>query len=557
MYNSEAYNASASETSTPPVASMEKDVFGITIGNNSKVIPSETPSVHDNEEYPTGMRLGLMIIALMLSMFLASLDMTILSTAIPKITSDFQSLDAVGWYASAFFLTVAASQSSWGKAYKYFPLKIVILFAIGIFELGSLVCGVAPNSIALIIGRAITGLGAAGVLGGCYTIIAFSVAPVKRPVFTGLLGATYGIASVVGPLLGGVFTDRVTWRWCFYINLPVGWVSAGIILLVFKNPKGAQATHVTISEKILQMDLPGAFLIMAAVICYILALQDGGVTKAWNSSSIIGLLVGFVLIIGAFIVFEYFQKDRALLLGRLIKDRTMIVGCLFMFLLGGSFFVLLYYLPIYFQSIQNISASQSGIRSLPLIISMTLFTIVSGGLLTAFGRFAPLLLFGSGVGALGAGLIYTFSRNSSTGMWIGYQIIAGVGLGSCFQVPIMAGQALAAPKDVSAVTSILLFAQTIGGAFLVSAAESAFVNTLISKLHQDSPSIDPSAVIAAGATGLRAAFSKDDLPSILKCYMVALKVTYNIATAAAGLAFLVALFAKWTSIKGKVVIGAA
>lgn len=139
---------------------------------------------------------------------------------------------------SSFFLTVAAAQSTWGKAYKYFPLKTVFLLAIGVFELGSLICGVAPNSIALIVGRAITGVGAAGVLGGCYTIIAFSVEPVKRPAFTGILGATYGVASVVGPLLGGVFTEKVSWRWCFYINLPVGGVSAGIILLFFRSPKG-------------------------------------------------------------------------------------------------------------------------------------------------------------------------------------------------------------------------------------------------------------------------------------------------------------------------------
>lgn len=185
-------------------------------------------------------------------------------------------------------------------------------------------------------------------------------------------------------------------------------------------------------------------------------------------------------------------------------------------------------------------------------------------------------MFGSAISTVGAGLVYTFSRKSSTGTWIGYQIVAGVGLGACFQVPIMAGQALAAPEDVPVVTSILLcesssfsavtsrssadgrvVAQTMGGAFLVSAAQSAFVNTLISKLHANDPSIDSSVVLAVGATGLRDAFSADVLPAILASYMSALRVTYIIATAAAGLSFLVALFAKWTSIKGKVVVGAA
>jgi MFS family permease len=142
------------------------------------------------------------------------------------------------YFQSAFFLTVGASQSTWGKAYKYFPLKTVFLVSIGIFELGSLICGVAPRSITLIVGRAITGLGAAGVMSGCYTIIAFSVPPIRRPAFSGILGGMYGVASVIGPLLGGLFTDKASWRWCFYINLPIGGVGAGIILLFFRSPGG-------------------------------------------------------------------------------------------------------------------------------------------------------------------------------------------------------------------------------------------------------------------------------------------------------------------------------
>ncbi|KAE9378745.1 putative HC-toxin efflux carrier [Stipitochalara longipes BDJ] len=510
----------------------------------------------DTIEYPTKSKLIMIVVALMLSMFLASLDMTILSTAIPRITSDFNSLDDIGWYASAFFLTVASFQSTWGKAYKYFPLKPVFLIGIGIFELGSLICGVSPNSVALIVGRAITGLGAAGILGGCYTIIAFSVPPVMRPAFTGILGATYGCASVVGPLLGGVFTARVSWRWCFYINLPIGGVSAAIILIFFKTPKGAiTANDTTIREKVLQMDLPGAGLIMAAVICYILAVQDGGVTRPWNSSVVIGLLVGFVLIAIAFGIVEYFQKDRALLLPRLLKDRTMLICCAFAALLGASFFVLLYYLPIYFQSVQGVSASESGVRNLPLILSMTLFIIISGGLLTVFGHFAPFLILGAGITCIGGGLLYTLDIESPSSHWIGYQVLAGIGLGICFQTPIMVGQALAEAEDVATVTAILMFVQTIGGALLVSAAQAAFVNTLISQIKVNSPDTNPALVVAAGATGLRKAFSEVQLPGILLSYMAALRVAYAISIATGGAAALFALFAPWTSIKGKVKMG--
>jgi hypothetical protein len=189
--------------------------------NKNAAEPSRQMSKSEEGDYPTAFRLAMIIVALALAMFLVAIDMTIVATAIPRITDQFHSLDQVGWYGSAFFLTLASFQSTWGKAYKYFPLKTSFLISILIFEIGSLVCAVAKNSTTLIVGRAIAGAGGAGIASGAYTIIAFSAPPQQRPAFTGILGASYGVASVIGPLLGGVFTDRLTWRWCVSYTWPL------------------------------------------------------------------------------------------------------------------------------------------------------------------------------------------------------------------------------------------------------------------------------------------------------------------------------------------------
>ncbi|KAJ6028407.1 hypothetical protein N7540_003983 [Penicillium herquei] len=520
--------------------------MGTVSGDSSE--KDEPIIVQQELDYPTGVRLGVIILALVLTMFIVALDMTIVATAIPKITDEFHSLDQVGWYGSAFFLTLATFQSTWGKLYKYFNLKYSFLASGVLFEVGSLICGVAPNSATLVVGRAIAGWGAAGLVGGCYTVIAFVAPPASAPKFTGLIGTSYATASVAGPLLGGVFTDSSTWRWCFYINLPIGGISLAILALFFKPPAHARPIPAPLKEKLKQLDLIGATLTIGALICFLLVMQWAGTTMSWKSANIIGLLIGFVLLALAMAASQFIQGERAALAPRLIRSRLVYGVSLFVFFQSGANFLFTYYLPIYFQAIDGMDAAASGIRNLPFIVLSALFAAVAGVAITRVGYFTLFLALGSAIFFIGSGLIYTLQVGTSSAKYLGYQVLLGLGQGLAIQIPVITGQAFSKPEDIAPVTAIVLFFQMMGGAVFISAAECVFSNRLLIALALDAPTVDASKVLSIGATALRSDFGSEVLPGILKAYMTGLKDVFLFGTAVAALAFLASWVAPFHSI---------
>lgn len=346
-------------------------------------------------------------------------------------------------------------QSSWGKAFKLFPLKLTFIVTVLIFEIGSLICGVSPNSTAFIVGRAIAGIGGAGITTGATVILALSAEPAKRPTLMATMGLSYCIAFILGPLIGGAFSERVTWRWCFYINLPIGGVSLALVYLFFKTPSIAKIEKTTWLEKLLHMDPVGIALAMGSIISFILALQYGGVTHAWNSSMVIGLLVGFVVILATLAAWEYFQGDYAMLPKRLFRRRSLWAGSIFQFFFVGCYFLLLFYIPIYFQSIHGVSAIRSGVDNLPLVLAACVFIILGGGAVEKTRHAAPYMAVGAALATIATGLLYTLDVHTSSGKWIGYQILVGAALAFPFQNALNIVQSDTPPEDISTVTSSL------------------------------------------------------------------------------------------------------
>ncbi|PFH62256.1 hypothetical protein XA68_14387 [Ophiocordyceps unilateralis] len=508
---------------------------------------ARTPATEPEPEYPSGFRHGKSSSPSFpwWHNSIADPPQTIVATAVPAITDEFHGLQDVAWYGAIFFMTAGGFQSTWGKTYKSFPLKMGFLTAIFIFEVGSLICGVASSSSVFIIGRAIAGVGAAGVGSGSYTLVAFIAEPKKRAAYTGLLGAIFGIGSVLGPLLGGVFSSRSTWRWCFYINLPIGLLPLLTIVFFFRPPNTAKPQKAPLKEKLLQMDPLGTCLLMGAIITYLTAVNYGGQIHPWSSSVVIALFVAAFLLSLAFMLCEYWQGDRAIVIPRLFCTRRIGLSAVYSILQSGAFFSMIYYLPLYFQAIRGSDAVISGVQNLPFILAAMLGALGAGIFISSTGMSTLVMVAGAAIGTLGCGLCYTFGMNTSTGTWIGFQIIAGVSLGGALQIPVIVGQVSVQPEDLSSATSMMLCFQTLGGAIWTSAAQSAFVNRMMVVLPSLAPGVDPMRVVATGAGQLRQVFQARQLLGVLAAYLDGIRTAFILSCAAVGAACVLGLFLPW------------
>ncbi|GFF43174.1 putative HC-toxin efflux carrier TOXA [Aspergillus udagawae] len=499
----------------------------------------------DDIVYPTGLKLSLLMISILIGMFLVSLDRLIISTAIPQITDEFHSAGDIGWYGTAYLLSNCAFQLLFGKIYTIFSIRATFMTSIALFEIGSALCGAAPNSIGFILGRAIAGLGSGGISSGAMTIIVFALPLHKRPKYQGFFGAVFGVASVAGPLVGGVFTTNVTWRWCFYINLPLGAVVVVVILLFLDIPDRPN-TQKPLKEKLRQLNGLGILAIIPGIVVLCLALQWGGTKYAWSEGRIVALLVlAFVLLI-AFVLIQVWKPEQATLPPRIFLQRSIASGFWASCCLGAHTILFVYYLPIWFQVIDGVSAVQSGVRLLPMLLPVVVASILTGQLVSRIGYYTPFLMLGIFLSSIGAGLLTTLGVHTSKAKWIGFQVLYGFGHGTCNQIPNMAAQTVLPREQVAIGASLMFFAQQLFGAVFTSVGQNVLSNQLAKRL-----AISPQMVQNSGATQLLDHVPVEDRAASLEAYNDSLRVCFQVGLVMACLATVGAVTMEWRTVKKK------
>ncbi|KAF2663297.1 MFS general substrate transporter [Microthyrium microscopicum] len=513
--------------------------------------PTKDLRQDDSTEYPSTAKRIAIITVMYMSIFLVTLDQNVISTAIPRITDEFHSLNDIGWYGSVYLLTTASFQLVMGKIFKFYPAKPLLLGFITIFEIGSAICGSAPSSVVFIVGRAVAGVGAAGMFSGIMVVMFHTIPLKQRPIFQGAFAAIFSVASVVGPLVGGTLTDKVTWRWCFYLNLPVGAVTiiTTVLILHLPNQKlDAQATGWV--AKLKQLDPLGNLVFFPGIICLLLALQWGGTQYSWKNARIVVLLILCGLLCITFVGIQIWKQENATVPPRIVKQRSIAAALWFGFFNGAGMMMLMYYLPIWFQAIKGASAIKSGIMLLPLVLSSVISAMASGIFVSKVGYYAPGFLFCSMTTAIGGGLLTTLTPESGHAEWIGYQVLIGIGLGCGMQGPMTVAQTVLDRKDIATGSSVVQFAKLLGSAIFLPVAQNVFVSHLISKLS-NLPGIDPQAIITAGATDLKSLATGADLELLIADYNAAIVNVFYVMVATSALSMLGSLCVEWKSLKAR------
>ena len=503
---------------------------------------SQTPAHHTETTERSHSEIMLIISALMIAMFLAALDQTIVSTALPRIASDLNGLSKYSWVATSYLLTSAVSTPLYGKISDMFGRKRILQGAIIIFLIGSMLCGAAQSMNELIIFRGIQGIGAGGLMVLALATIADVVPPRQRGRYQGYFGAVFAISSVVGPLLGGLFTDHLSWRWVFYVNLPIGLIALTAI---------AYRLHLPVKRSPHKIDFGGASLLAVSVVSLLLATVWGGVDYPWGSSQIIGLFTLSLMTAMLFIWRERYAAEPIISM-QLFKNSIFRISSLLSFLIGIVMFGALIFLPEYQQIVRGDSATKSGLMLLPLVGGLMAASLTSGRLISKFGRYRIFPIVGTVLITLSFWLfshIAVDTNRALLGLWM---VILGLGIGQVMPVLTLAVQNAVERKDIGTATSTVTFFRSIGSSLGAAIFGAILANRLTHHLTENltqGNAAETAKAVSTSANGLHK-LPPDQLHAILVSFASAFHDVFLFCIPFAIVAFAVTLFLRETPLRG-------
>ncbi|KAI1299949.1 hypothetical protein EDD11_006351 [Mortierella claussenii] len=506
----------------------------------SEAVPAQVHLYHK----PPTRQFVLVMIALSLCVFLASLDQIIVSTSIRAITREYNSLGDISWLGTAYLMTSTAFQPLYGKFSDIFGRKSTMLFANTLFLVGSAIAGWATSMTMLIVGRGVAGVGAGGLMAMVFIILSDMLDMRERGKYLGFIGAIFSFSSVIGPLLGGAFTDHLTWRWSFWINLPFGAISILFIIvnLNLPTPEG------TLNEKLRRIDYFGSLLLMTAVIMILLPLSWGGNKYAWDSAIVIGLLIGGFAVAVVFIVVEWKVPNEPIIPIHLFKIRNLWATYGSLFFSGMSFFGILFYLPVYFQVVKGESATVGGLETVPFVVGIVVTSISSGIWVLKRGTFAFFPAIGNILFTTGSALCLLFHKDTHRVVTIFVLLVCGLGMGFTMQASTLAVQAAVKPKYMATVTTSVQFVRSLGQVFGVAIVGSVFNNKLHDRLIYNFPN-DNSILMVTNDDEFIYSYAADKRLIIYDCFVNALHYVFYCSIAFCSFAFIASCFIQHKELK--------